>query len=56
MTRVLGCYLGGVNTRRIRTALKPLLGERHLSKSAGLDGSVIWQLAYVAPQIRCASA
>ncbi len=31
---VLGCYLGGVNTRRIRTALKPLLGERHLSKSA----------------------
>ena len=31
---ILGCYLGGVNTRRIRTALKPLLGERHLSKSA----------------------
>ena len=31
---VLGCYLGGVNSRRIRTALKPLLGERHLSKSA----------------------
>jgi putative transposase len=31
---ILGCYLGGVNRRRIRTALKPLLGERHLSKSA----------------------
>ena len=31
---ILGCYLGGVNSRRIRTALKPLLGERHLSKSA----------------------
>jgi putative transposase len=31
---ILGCYLGGVNTRRIRTTLRPLLGERHLSKSA----------------------
>jgi len=31
---ILACYLGGVNSRRIRTALKPLLGERHLSKSA----------------------
>jgi putative transposase len=31
---ILGCYLGGVNSRRIRTALKPLLGERHRSKSA----------------------
>src|SRR6266852_8460013 len=31
---ILSCYLGGVNSRRIRTALKPLLGERHLSKSA----------------------
>jgi putative transposase len=31
---ILGCYLGGVNSRRIRTALKPLLGARHLSKSA----------------------
>jgi putative transposase len=31
---LLGCYLGGTNTRRIRTALKPLLGDRHLSKSA----------------------
>jgi len=31
---ILGCYLGGVNSRRIRTALKPLLGERHLSRSA----------------------
>jgi transposase-like protein len=31
---ILGCYLGGVNSRRIRTALQPLLGERHHSKSA----------------------
>lgn len=31
---LLGCYLGGVNSRRIRTALKPLLGTAHLSKSA----------------------
>lgn len=31
---VLGCYLAGANSRRIRTALKPLLGEQHLSKSA----------------------
>ena len=31
---VLGSYLAGANSRRIRTALKPLLGERHLSKSA----------------------
>lgn len=31
---ILGSYLAGVNSRRIRTALKPLLGERHLSKSA----------------------
>jgi len=31
---ILACYLGGVNSRRIRTALKPLLGERQLSKSA----------------------
>jgi transposase-like protein len=31
---LLGCYLGGTNSRRIRTALKPLLGERHLSRSA----------------------
>jgi transposase-like protein len=31
---LLGCYLGGTNSRRIRRALKPLLGERHLSKSA----------------------
>ena len=30
---ILGCYLGGVNSRRIKTALKPLLGERHLAKS-----------------------
>lgn len=31
---VLGCYLAGANSRRIRQALKPLLGTRHLSKSA----------------------
>ena len=31
---ILGCYLGGINSRRIRTALKPLLGVAHLSKSA----------------------
>ena len=31
---LLGCYFGGVNSRRIRTALKPLLGDAHLSKSA----------------------
>ena len=33
-TAILGSYLAGANSRRIRTALKPLLGERHLSKSA----------------------
>jgi len=31
---ILGAYLAGVNSRRIRKALEPLLGERHLSKSA----------------------
>lgn len=31
---ILACYLGGVNSRRIWTAAKPLLGERQLSKSA----------------------
>jgi len=31
---ILGCYLAGANTRRIRTALKPMLGEQHISKSA----------------------
>lgn len=31
---ILGCYLGGVNRRRMKTALKPLLGDAHLSKSA----------------------
>ena len=31
---ILGAYLGGANTRRIRKALAPLLGEEHLSKSA----------------------
>jgi transposase-like protein len=31
---VLGCYLAGANSRRIRVALKPLLGTQHLSKSA----------------------
>ena len=31
---VLGAYLSGANTRRIRKALEPLLGTEHLSKSA----------------------
>ena len=31
---LLGCYLSGTNSRRLRRALQPLLGERHLSKSA----------------------
>ena len=31
---ILGTYLSGANSRRIRKALKPLLGEEHLSKSA----------------------
>jgi len=31
---ILGCYLAGVNSRRIKKALAPLLGEEHLSKSA----------------------
>lgn len=31
---ILGCYLGGVNTRRIRRSLKPLLGEQLLSRSS----------------------
>ena len=31
---ILGTYLSGTNNRRIRKALKPLLGEEHLSKSA----------------------
>jgi transposase-like protein len=31
---ILRCYLGGINSRRIRTALQPLLGTAHLSKSA----------------------
>lgn len=31
---ILSCYLAGANTRRIRKALAPLLGEEHLSKSA----------------------
>lgn len=31
---ILGVYLAGGNTRRIRKALQPLLGEAHLSKSA----------------------
>jgi transposase-like protein len=30
---ILSYYLGSVNSRRIRTALTPLLGERNLSKS-----------------------
>jgi len=31
---ILGIYLGGANSRRIRKALEPLLGEDNLSKSA----------------------
>lgn len=31
---ILGCYLGGVNTRRVRRSLKPLLGEQLLSRSS----------------------
>jgi transposase-like protein len=31
---ILGIYLAGANTRRIRKALDPLLGEENLSKSA----------------------
>ena len=31
---ILGAYLAGVNSRRIKKALAPLLGEEHLSKSA----------------------
>jgi putative transposase len=31
---ILSCYLAGANTRRIRLALQPLLGDEHLSKSA----------------------
>ena len=31
---ILGWYLGGVNKSRTKTALKPLLGTAHLSKSA----------------------
>jgi transposase-like protein len=31
---ILSAYLGGVNTRRVRLALEPLLGTNNLSKSA----------------------
>ena len=31
---VLATYLSGANSRRIRKALKPLLGDEHWSKSA----------------------
>ena len=31
---ILGCYLAGANSRRIKKALAPLLGEVNLSKSA----------------------
>lgn len=31
---ILGLYLAGANSRRIKKALAPLLGEEHLSKSA----------------------
>jgi len=31
---ILGCYLGGVNTRRVRRSLLAVFGQRSLSKSA----------------------
>jgi len=31
---ILSCYLAGANSRRVKKALAPLLGEKHLSKSA----------------------
>jgi transposase-like protein len=31
---ILNCYFGGTNSRRIRKALSPLLGDLHLSKSS----------------------
>jgi len=31
---ILACYLSGANSRRIRKALAPLLGDEHLSKSS----------------------
>jgi transposase-like protein len=31
---ILGAYLSGANTRRVRKALEPLIGSEHLSKSA----------------------
>ncbi len=31
---ILGVYLAGANSRRIRKALEPLLGKNHLSKSS----------------------
>jgi len=31
---ILGAYLAGANTRRVRKALEPLIGSEHLSKSA----------------------
>ena len=31
---ILGAYLAGANSRRIKKALAPLLGQEHLSKSA----------------------
>lgn len=31
---ILGAYLSGANTRRVRKALGPLIGREHLSKSA----------------------
>jgi putative transposase len=31
---IVGCYLAGANSRRIRRALAPLLGTESLSKSA----------------------
>ena len=37
---ILGGYLAGANSRRVGIALKPLLGERHLSKTTAADYSV----------------
>ena len=40
---LLGCYLGGVNTRRVKTALRPLLHDAPLSRSARMRFSGIPQ-------------
>ncbi len=48
---ILGIYLAGANTRRIRKALEPLLGEENLSKSA--VSRVIGRLKELFEQWRC---